>query len=373
MTQFAGAFPAPSWTPPAREPFVPLRPLTLGQLLGGAFRALRHNPAVILPPAILLSLISALALVGFQQGIASPLLDSWGSGTGADVGYFWFAVAGIGLLGSLVGQSLGIAVGLVQQAVSALDVSHAVIGRRLTPGGARRRSAGLAPRVLGWAGIALVVLLVVGGLGLALLAVAGVGGPLAAFTAALVVYPGGGVLLAWLGTKLAVVPSVLVVERARLGTALRRSWRLTRGQFWRTFGIRLLCGVMIGIATAIVSIPVALLAQWATSILAGNGDTGDILAMQRLAELAGAVVGSVITGVGLVVTTATDALLYLDLRMRREGLDLELSRFLEQRRGGTRFDPAELDPFRPPADPRSPAAAPAAASVPPAGTGSPWS
>ena len=58
MTQFSGAFPAPTWTPPAREPFVPLRPLTLGQILAGAFRALRHNPGVTLGPAILFSLVA---------------------------------------------------------------------------------------------------------------------------------------------------------------------------------------------------------------------------------------------------------------------------------------------------------------------------
>ena len=35
---------APGWTPPPRPGLIPLRPLTLGTLLGAAFQVLRRNP-----------------------------------------------------------------------------------------------------------------------------------------------------------------------------------------------------------------------------------------------------------------------------------------------------------------------------------------
>jgi hypothetical protein len=164
------------------------------------------------------------------------------------------------------------------------------------------------------------------------------------------IFPGVAVVLAWLGTKLAFVPSALVVERLRLGAGVRRAWRLTRGQFWRTFGIRILCWGMIWIATMLVTLPVGLIVDWLAGIVAGNGDIGDYLVVTRVGEVLGALVAAVIGAIGLVVTTSTDALLYLDVRMRREGLDLELARFMEQRRATTRFDPAEPDPFHAPAE-----------------------
>lgn len=348
VTQFTGAFPAPSWTPPAREPFVPLRPLTLGQILAGALRTLRHNPAVTLAPAIVLSLSAVLAARGIELLVLAPLVTALGSSLTTGALYSWFAGFGAGLLGWIAAQSLGLAAGVLQQGVSAADVSHAVLGRRLTPRGLRRRTRGARGPLATWAAIVLLATASAGVLATALLGAVVVVDPLAALGLGFLIYPGAAVLLAWLGTRLAVVPSVLVVEQLGLARAVPRAWRLTRGLFWRTFGIRILSWGMIWIATGIVSFPVQLLVGWAAQILAGNGDLGDYLAIEAVGAVAASVVGSVIAAIGLVVTTATDALVYLDLRMRREGLDLELARFMERRRGGTRYDPAEPDPYRAP-------------------------
>ena len=59
---------------------------------------------------------------------------------------------------------------------------------------------------------------------------------------------------------------------------------------------------------------------------------------RRLFIAALIVVYAVIAGVsaiGLVVFAATSSLMYIDLRMRTEGLDLELSRYVEARQAGT--------------------------------------
>jgi hypothetical protein len=256
----------------------------------------------------------------------------------------------LGAVGWLVGRALVFGAGTLQQGVSSVDVAHAVVGRRLTPGGLRRRTRGVRAPLVAWTAIVIVAVIVGGALGIALYGAIGYADPLMGMLATLLVYPAVAVLLTWLGTKLAFVPSVLVIERLRLAAGVRRSWRLTRGQFWRTFGIRILCWAMIWIATMLVAIPVQLLVSWLASIVAGNGDMGDYLAVTRAGDAAAALIASVIGAIGLVVTTSTDALLYLDVRMRREGLDLTLARFMEERRATTRFDPAEPDPYHPPAE-----------------------
>ncbi|MFT4028761.1 MAG: hypothetical protein QM675_02705 [Protaetiibacter sp.] len=350
MTEFTGAFPAPVWTPPAREPFLPLRPLTLGQILSGAFRALRHNPAVTLGPAIVVSLAATGGSVAFARLVVDPLLMTSGSSVGADALYAWLAAFGAGALGWVIERSLSIGAGVLQQGVSAIDVAHAVVGRRLTPGGFRRRTLGIRAPLVAWTAMVTLACAVLGGIGVALIGAVALADPGLGVLTGFTVGAGIAVLLGWLGTKLALVPSALVVERLRLGAGIARSWRLTRGGFWRIFGIRLLCWTMIWLAAMLVAVPVQLIAQWFTGILAGNGDIGDYLAVTAVGEVVAGVVAAVIGAIGLVVTTSTDAILYLDLRMRREGLDLELTRFMERRRPTTRFDPEEADPFRPPAD-----------------------
>ncbi|PZQ89746.1 MAG: hypothetical protein DI534_08110 [Leifsonia xyli] len=350
MTEFTGAFPAPTWTPPAREPFVPLRPLTLGQVLAGSFRALRHNPAVTLGPAIVISLLAMLASTTFGLFVIAPLITASGSSIGPAGPAMWLAGFGASTLGWIVDRAFAQGAGALQQGVSAVDISHAVVGRRLTPGGLRRRTRGIRAPLIGWTVIVVLATTVVGGLALAALGLVAAYDPVGGVVAGFLIYPLVGVLLAWIGTKLAVVPSALVIERLRLGAGIRRSWRLTRRNFWRVFGIRILTWAMIWMATALVAIPVQLLVQWLTGILAGNGDISDSLAISDIGSIVTAIVAAVIGAIGLVITTSTDAILYLDLRMRHEGLDLELGRFMEQRRATTRFDPAEPDPYRPPAD-----------------------
>lgn len=350
MTQFTGAFPAPSWTPPAREPFVPLRPLTLGHVLAGAFRALRHNPAVTLVPAIVLCLVAAAGGTAFGLLVIDPLIHDSGSAIDDVTLYRWISGFAAGAFGWLVIRALTFTVGTLQQGLSSMDVTHAIVGRRLTPGGLRRRTRGVRGPLVAWALVVTAGVLVAGLLAIALFGVLALAGSVWEVIGPLLGYPLAAVFVAWLGTRLAFVPSVLVVERLELTAAVRRAWRLTRGQFWRTLGTRMLCWTMIWLATMLVALPVQTIITWFASIVAGNGDAADYLATVRIGEAVGAIVASVIGAIGLVVTTSTDALLYVDARIRREGLDLDLARFMETRRPSTRFDPEEPNPFAPPSD-----------------------
>ncbi len=150
-------------------------------------------------------------------------------------------------------------------------------------------------------------------------------------------YAGAAVIALWLGTRLAFVPAAIVLERLPIRAAIVRSWTLTRGYFWRTLGIQLLVAVMISFASQIATIPVSLVLSLVLSIAMPTGGTTDELAMGApviIGLVVSAAVIAVVTAIGLVLQSATASLLYLDLRMRKEGLDLELMRFVEARETG---------------------------------------
>lgn len=95
----------------------------------------------------------------------------------------------------------------------------------------------------------------------------------------------------------------IVIEGLGPVGALQRSWYLVEGSWWRVFGIALVF-LLISIA---LSIPVLIV-----SSLVG-------LASDFVGSLVGAAGTALITPVGFIGMT----LLYLDLRVRREGLEVE--------------------------------------------------
>jgi hypothetical protein len=93
------------------------------------------------------------------------------------------------------------------------------------------------------------------------------------------------------------IPAV-VVERRRGGAALSRSWELVRGFGWPVFGALIVTALLTGIVNAIFTAP------------AGNGWFGQGIA---------AAIGSVVT---TPFTALVVGLLYFDLRVRKEQLDV---------------------------------------------------
>ncbi|MFC5503359.1 hypothetical protein ACFPJ4_14015 [Lysinimonas soli] len=343
-----------AWTPPPKPGLIPLRPLTLGATLGGAFQVLRRNPAATLGPALLLTaavaVIQAVGLAGFvSQTLALSSVDTGGGGASAAASDFSSGFLGYGLT-SFVSALLSLVVTAIVQGIVTLQVASSTLGSRLRLGGLWRRLRGRRGALIGWAAIVggvylvsigLVVLLLVG---IGLTGSAGVG---IAILLGVLLFGGIAVAFCWLWTKLGFVPTAIVLERTSILASVRRSWRLTRGAFWRVFGIRLLVAAMIAVATQIVSYPVSMLVSLAGEILQPNGTTVSSSTVPLIASLVATQgVTAVVGAVGLVLSTATTALLYLDRRMRLEGLDLDLSRFVERRQAG---EPDLRDPYLPPA------------------------
>ena len=101
--------------------------------------------------------------------------------------------------------------------------------------------------------------------------------------------------------------------------SIPRAWRFSRGSFWRILGIYLLTSIIVYVVSQLVVTPFTLVATFA---LQGDLSSGLGLVLINV----GTAVASILT---IVFTAAVVALLYIDVRIRREGLDVELARAAE--------------------------------------------
>jgi hypothetical protein len=320
------------WTGPPQAPrpgVVPLRPLGLGEILDASITYIRRNPRASLGLAAgvavvngLLQLVVLLLSVGQLPSLEESAFDaSGGSETSGTL---------VVNLASIVQGVLSVFLVLIATGMLTFVMSQSVLGRPVT---ARTAWDRVKPQVWRLLGLTLLTFVLVAGALLLLLLpgiaflVAGAG-PLGVF--ALVVGGIVGVVAAvWIYVVLVLAPPALVLERTTVAGALRRSRTLVRGSFWRILGITLLAAILANVISSIVTIPFALLGVGAGVVLGDGADGG----------FAGALFGATLgSAAGLVITLPFSAgvtsLLYIDRRMRREGLDLELQRAADQNPAG---------------------------------------
>jgi hypothetical protein len=108
--------------------------------------------------------------------------------------------------------------------------------------------------------------------------------------------------------RLTLTPAVVVVEDVRGTSAVSRSWNLTAGNFWRVLGTLILAGLISVVGAAIIQIP----SEVATSLLGPDG--------WPVSALGTAIASVLITPFSLLIVV----LLYFDLRVRKEGYDIEV-------------------------------------------------
>jgi hypothetical protein len=302
-----------------RPGIIPLRPLGLGDVYGAVIKAVRGNVGATMGLALLTTLVFLVPTTALGAWIAS--LESLDFQSTEDV----FPVAG--MLGSYV-PALGTGLSAVLlTGFLAFVIGQAVMGRKVSAGqtweGTRSRLPLLvaATFVTGLIiGLALCAVLVVP----AVLVVAAVrsgdeSGLVGTILLAVLAVLAAIALVFFLSTRLAFVGVVVVLEKAGLGAALARSWRLTGGrEFWRVLGIRLLTGLVVGIAAQVLSVPISLLGGLA---LVATDDPSRMFVWQAvISGLSGLITGAITTP----FTAGVDALLYVDQRIRREGFDVAL-------------------------------------------------
>jgi hypothetical protein len=305
---------------------IPLRPLSIYDIYDGAVRAIRANPRTMVGySAVVIAIISLLGVAPqallLSRLLSSPLSDPNRAPDDVHLSDFTDLI-GASSLTLLVGALQLVLTTTIVSGLLIVAVDGAVRGRILTPGELWTACRG---RLLALVGLAVVVLLaaplvilVICLPGIILLFV-----PHTAVIGAILVGLGvvGGVIayLALYFGYWAVAAPALLLERVGVRAALRRSQAVVRGSFWRVFGISLLSAVIVGIAKRALILPFSYLGGLVADV------HGTAHFPSELVQLLVSDIGTIIGGAVLSPFSAgVVALLYLDLRMRREGLDLEL-------------------------------------------------
>ena len=354
---------APGWTPPPKPGLIPLRPLSFGQLLGTPFQVLRRNPGALFGAAVLvqvLVLFSTLLVVGGATALFAYRLAR---ATDADRGAIAAGGVAAVILAALVAVALGLIGSGILQGIVVIQVANDTLGHRPRAAqlwhATRGRRWTLAGFLALFGAALLLALAVLAGIVAALVipGTSGGGTALVVLGVLLGVFGGIGflVLAAWLWAKTSLTASAIMLERLGIRAGIARSWRLTRGGFWRVFGAQILVVIICSVATQIISTPVTLVFEFAfqaafptgtpTSLTGADAGSAAVAAISYgVLLLLSVVIGSITN----VIEAATGVVVYVDQRMRREGLDLVLTRYVEDRAAGRPLgDPFATPQFAP--------------------------
>lgn len=305
-----GAAPAPP--PPASEStpgVIPLRPLGLGEILDGAISTIRAHWRVVLGMSAVIAVLMQLAAIPIawwvlQETAAMPVITPetppeemtgfmvavFGGGTA----YFLLYLLANALLAGLVTVVIG----------------KAVLGR---PAPFNLVSSEIKPLALRLFGLALVVPLAIVAVAVVIVLVAVAAPPLGVIL---------GIVAAVLVIRYAVLFSLaapaLVLEKGKVFGSLRRSRDLVRGSWWRVLGISLLAGLIAGVINAIIGLPF--------EYVGGGGSFTEIQGSLITYVIVSAIGTIIATTITAPFAAGVTSFLYIDQRMRREGLDIELAR-----------------------------------------------
>lgn len=332
-----GAPPSGPSMPPYRQPLyvappkpgiVPLRPLMFGEIMDGSFQTIRRNAKAMLGAALLAQSLSAIvtAVVTAFATVSAGSIEGWIESRGnSDLAALGFGIAG----GVLLFAILTLIISAVLQGAMVVPVARSILNRQT---GFRQMWA--LARSRAGALIRLAGILFLGGLLAAALFVAAAAALVAALGGipVLILLPlamGLFVVMIWIYIKLMVAPAAIVVEEIGALDGIRRSWQLTRGDWWRILGITLVVSIMVGVIAQIVMIPISLLSGFLTTVVSPHGGEAQAATAAVAAGIVAAIVAALVGAVGYAFQTSVMALLYLDLRMRKDGLDIALLRLFE--------------------------------------------
>ena len=309
------------WGGPAqpKPPVIPFHPLNLGNLFDGTFAAIRSNPRVMFAISL-----GVMGIVGMLSGIVSALVPetsidqvTFGSDTEFAVGVseFYPAVSDLGLQGIVGLISAGAS--LLVTGMLVLSVTNAVVGINLD---LKSTWEALKPHFWRLVGTAILVWLIVGVVAAVIFIV-----PIALIAAVafasssgdslwflcflLLLIPLGIAVTVWVSVRLYFATLIAVVEGATPPTALRRSWTLTKGAFWRVLGRMLLMSIIVSIVVGLLGGTISAVIMFATSVLPW-AVTAFLLAL----------VSALVSGLAMPFSASYTSLMYVDERIRKENL-----------------------------------------------------
>lgn len=276
----AGPGGGPGWSTAPKPGVVPLRPLGLGEILDGAFTTIRLYPKATLGLSAVVATLGALAQFFLTLALRNSSYDNT-----------WIVLTAA-LAGLLIN---GLAI-LVLTGMLTIVISEAVLGRPIEIGQVWAR---VRPRILSLIGASILVGLV-STLGTIACIVPGI----------------------YLYVALSLTTPALILEGQNISAAMSRSRALVSGDWWRVFGILVLASIIASIIGGVISLPF--------SLASGVSSTFDFTVVPHqpgTGALFLAAVGQILSNtITAPITAGVTALLYIDRRMRREGLDVALAR-----------------------------------------------
>ena len=254
-----------------------LRPLEIGDLLDETFRMYRRHFLFFAGLSIILSIPQA-ALAGFTYHAFSGLLQVGNPGQPPDLSVLTSTLAADGIFFVVILALLPFSYGAVTYAAC-----ESALGRPITLAGVL---SGVLRRYFHLLGYSLLIF---------------------AMAVVFCLIP----LWIWIWVGWAVVMPVMFVENVGLGAAMGRSWRLVQGRWWRTFLILFLMFVL----SYVVSIALSAFITLGQTLLEIVISPAVVLWISGATSV---IVGSLVDPVIEIALV----LVYFDLRVRREGLDL---------------------------------------------------
>lgn len=311
---------------------IPLRPLSIGDIYQGAFAAIKTNARTMFGfTAALLGVVLVIS-IATNYAIINLVLPNYLSPSSPYAAVFTSLSGSFSQLGGTLLQNLAT---VLLSGLIVVAVSRSVLGRVASSKEVWERTKSKFLPLIGLniitsiiSGLMMIIGIVVFFVLLASVAstaktdrefLQDLGVSLVGLLILMVI---SALVSSYLYIKFSVAPPAMVLENLGVFASIGRSWSLTRGNFWRLFGINILttiitsmvAGIFVGIADALGAI----------FIVVGSSSPEDMLASLNTTYILIMVMSTIAQLLILPFTSSVNALLYIDLRMRKEGLDVEL-------------------------------------------------
>lgn len=367
----APAAPGSGWVAASKPGLIPLRPLILGDILGATFRLLRTSPKTSIGSSVLiLSVINVVSYVAIISVLA-PLIARADSASAEDRETMIVTAYTLTGLVTLVPLALSMAGTSLLQGILVHVTARGALGERVTFRAswrvAMRRFWPLIAYTLLLSAVSLVLMIIIGGAifaSILLMQNSGIAGGILMAVTIVLLTPAGALAYLSFQTKALFVPSAILLEQKGIAGGVRRSWQLTRGAFWRTLGITLLVWLIINSITSLALFAPQLFFGIFSGVIAPFGVGGSDLdafsiTFYTFALLITSLLNVTVTAFTMVLSSGNAAILYLDRRMRTEGLNLRMQQYRDELAAGREpqdpFMPSESTPGQAPVPQGSPA------------------
>lgn len=311
---------------------IPLRPLSIGDIYQGAFAAIKTNARTMFGfTAALLGVVLVIS-IATNYAIINLVLPNYLSPNSP------YAAAFTSLSGSfsqLGGSLLQVLATVLLSGLIVVAVSRSVLGRVASSKEVWERTKSKFLPLIGLNIITSIIsgLMMIIGIAVFFVLLASVASTAKTETelfqdlgimlvGLLILMVISALVSSYLSIKFSVASPAMVLENLGVFAAIGRSWSLTRGNFWRLFGINILTAIITSMVAGIFGGIAGALG--AIFVVVGSSSPEDVIASLNTTYILTMVMSTIAQLLILPFTSSVNALLYIDLRMRKEGLDVEL-------------------------------------------------